>query len=95
MENATLGTRKRYVNNLCEEMFGDEKIKNNKRISRLLIFMSILFQKVDGPKQTEFMMQPLISMKNTLRIETRNYLEAKKESDSQFRTASPLVESNE
>ena len=33
---------------MSEEMFGEDKIKNNKKISRLMLMMALLFQKVKG-----------------------------------------------
>ena len=39
-------TKEKLINNIAEEMFGDEKIKNNKKISRILMYMSLFAKSV-------------------------------------------------
>lgn len=54
MDEATEDVRKKLATSLVEETYGDEKIKSNKRLSRLLLLMAVLFDRcASGRKESD------------------------------------------
>ena len=48
MDEADEEVRKKLATSLVEETYGEEKVKNNKRLSRLLLLMAVLFERCAG-----------------------------------------------
>ena len=67
---------------------------STKRLGRIMVYMSQIFDIVSGPKQAQYMMGSLFAMGGLLKIEARNYLETKRKYDPQFKIVSPLIEEN-
>ena len=78
MEDAHREEVKKLITSISEELFGDDKVKTNKQTSRLMLFLGLVFRKVPPEMQHMFASGPLINLINQLRLETRNYLEAKR-----------------
>ena len=79
---------------MAEILYGEEKMISTKRLGRIMVYMSLIFDIVSGPKQAQYMMGSLFAMGGLLKIEARNYLETKRKYDPQFKIVSPLIEEN-
>ena len=77
---------------VAEILFGEEKMISTKRLGRITIYMSLLFDLVNGPDQSKYMMGSLFAVGGLLKIEARNYLETKHKYNPNFRIVSPLIE---
>jgi hypothetical protein len=90
MEGMEDAQKKKLMENIQEEIQDDDKVKNNKRLSRLIIYVSVLISTLTYTKQTLHMAGPMHYMMISLKLEVRNYVETKK-LDASFRAAGGYV----
>ena len=92
MENASEEVRRYLTLSVAEILFGEEKITSTKRLGKIMIYLALLFEIVEGPTQAQYMMGSLFALGGLLKIEARNYLETKRKYEPNFRIVSPLIE---
>ena len=94
MKSASDDMKQKFMMSLAEIIYGEEKMISTRRLGRVMLYMSLLFDIVSGPKQAQYMMGSLFAMGGLLKIEARNYLETKRKYDPKFKIVSPLIEEN-
>lgn len=94
MEDASDQVKQNLTIAIAEIIYGEERIISTRRLSRIMIYLGLLFNLVRGPKQAQYMMGSLFALGGLLKIEARNYLETKRKYDPNFRIVSPLIEDN-
>ena len=94
MKDVADDTKQKFMMSLAEILYGEEKMISTKRLGRVMVYMSLIFDIVNGPKQAQYMMGSLFAMGGLLKIEARNYLETKCKYNPNFKVVSPLIEEN-
>ena len=77
---------------LAEFIHGSTRMISTRRLARILLYLGLLFDKVEPLQQAPFLMGSIFTLGGLLKIEVRNYLQTKAKYDPDFRLVCPLVE---
>ena len=78
-----------------ELIYNQEKQVSTKRVARIVMYLSLMFNSTRSLKTSaKFLPGMLYAVGGLLKVETRNYLETKKNIDASFETAGPCREDN-
>ena len=80
---------------LGEIIYSQDKQVSTKRVSRIMIYLSMLFKSTEQlNSSSKFLPGMLYTLGGLLKVEARNYLETKQKQDPNFQVAGPIRESS-
>lgn len=62
---------------IAEFIHGATKMISTRRLARILVYMGLLYSKVESLQQAPFLMGSIFTLGGLLKIEVRNYLQTK------------------
>lgn len=77
---------------IAEFIHSATKMISTRRLARILVYMGLLYSKVEFLQQAPFLMGSIFTLGGLLKIEVRNYLQTKSQYDPDFHVVCPLVE---